>query len=413
MLVKLLKLFCKDRRGNVMTVMGIVALPLLLAVTTVIELGSVANERNLLQDAADAGALAGATKLNIVTDGTASATVAQTAQEAALMALGQNNALKDVAFDTDVDTQKGLVNVVATASHNPLFGFLNFSKAGFRVTSVAETLNQVPMCILQTAEATKLGGIELNNTASIKAPGCAIHANESINVKNSASIYAGRVQAVGMVKGNVSPAGQGGAMAIDDPFASMNLKPPVKCPPNLPNIAISSLDTYTLLPGVHCGIFTVSGNATLMLMPGEHYFEGQFTMKGNSKLIGHDVVLIFGTDDSFDFSQKTLIRLKARTSGPFAGFLIATSRSNIETFSISSNMVEELLGTIYIPNSVLDISATGNVAQASAWSIIVAQCIKMTNNPVLVINKNYAGSGVPRPDKVGDNTHGIPPHLIH
>jgi hypothetical protein len=81
--------------------------------------------------------------------------------------------------------------------------------------------------------------------------------------------------------------------------------------------------------------------------------------------------------------------------------LIATGRTNTKRFSISSNRVRELLGTIYIPGSELYISAAGNVAQDSAWSVIVAKSLTLDKNPVLVINKNYVGSGVPVPQGVG------------
>jgi hypothetical protein len=65
------------------------------------------------------------------------------------------------------------------------------------------------------------------------------------------------------------------------------------------------------------------------------------------------------------------------------------------------------LGTIYIPGSELYVSSSGNVAQDSAWSVIVAKRLTLANNPVLVINKNYVGSGVPVPEGVGPSS-GVP-----
>ena len=47
------------------------------------------------------------------------------------------------------------------------------------------------------------------------------------------------------------------------------------------------------------------------------------------------------------------------------------------------------------------IRTTGNVAQDSAWSVIVASTLTLRENPVLVINTGYAGSGVPVPAGVG------------
>ncbi|MGA9659610.1 MAG: hypothetical protein WBQ60_10980 [Asticcacaulis sp.] len=70
-------------------------------------------------------------------------------------------------------------------------------------------------------------------------------------------------------------------------------------------------------------------------------------------------------------------------------------------FTIASGNVSQLLGTIYIPEANLVIDTPGQVAQDSAWSVIVAKRLTLRKNPVLVINNNYVGSGVPVPEGVG------------
>ena len=98
-----------------------------------------------------------------------------------------------------------------------------------------------------------------------------------------------------------------------------------------------------------------------------------------------------------------MVKLGASRSGPFSGFLIVTTRDNTEKFTIASDRVSKLLGTIYIPNAELDVETAGSVGQDSAWSIIVASSIQLKQNPNLVINTGYVGSGVPVPDGVGPN----------
>jgi hypothetical protein len=83
---------------------------------------------------------------------------------------------------------------------------------------------------------------------------------------------------------------------------------------------------------------------------------------------------------------------------------MATHQDNTRDFQISSKNVKELLGTIYVPNAELVISAAGSVAEESAWSVIVARAITLKNNPKLVINTSYLSSGVPVPEGVGPNT---------
>jgi hypothetical protein len=138
---------------------------------------------------------------------------------------------------------------------------------------------------------------------------------------------------------------------------------------------------------------------------GEHYFYDNIILSQDSALEGRDVVLFFNSDNKFDFGGNARVELSARTSGRFAGFLIVTHINNYQSFTISSNNVRELLGTIYIPRAELIISSTGDVAQESAWSVIVARAITLSKSPVLFINSSYVGSGVPVPTGMGPGTN--------
>jgi len=92
---------------------------------------------------------------------------------------------------------------------------------------------------------------------------------------------------------------------------------------------------------------------------------------------------------------------------------LITARDNNDSFDISSSNVDKLLGTIYMPNAKLNISAGGNVAEDSAWSVIVAKEINVSKKSQLIINKNYVGSGVPVPSGVGNKAVTGKPKLIH
>jgi len=387
--------------GNVSVIAAIAAVPVVLAVTGVIEITDMSSARAQLQEAADAGALAGAGQLAIATIG--STQISQTAVTVAGQSVetsGSGGKTTTPAFAATVDMRAGSVTVTGSAEHKPLIGFMNFGDQDLTVTATAENVQRVPLCILQTA---KSGGIKVEGTARIRATGCAIHANADIKVASGALIQAEAAQATGSVSGPIEPAGQSGALPIDDPFASMYLGSKKLCnllEGNLLPIQLGS-GTMSLPPGLHCLPITVIGNGTLFLQPGDHYFLAPLIMTDNSTLRGDDVSLIFGIGNVFNFAKNATVRLSARKSGPNAGFLIATSRDNVGTFSIASGNVSELLGTIYIPNAHLVVDTPGNVAQNSAWSVIVAKTLTLKQNPVLVINNNYTGSGVPVPEGVG------------
>jgi Flp pilus assembly protein TadG len=390
---------------------AIVAVPLVLAITGAVEMFSMSNQKSLLQAAADAGALAGANKLSIAsydmqTDVT---TAAVTAAKSQLSNVADPAAY---SFTVAIDQAKGEVTVDGQVAHKALSGLVDIGDGIIHATATAESLQKTPLCILQTAS----GSINLTNTAQIRAPGCLIHANQDITIAQTAMITADRTQAAGKVTGPANPTGNSGAMAIPDPFADMNLNPPGGCNLSLDILTIPLVkQDLTLAPGVHCLPIIAVGTAHIHLQPGVHYFVGLgsmgalggLTMNDNSTIDGDNVTLVFGPSQIFNFTGHAKVSLTASKTGPFAGFLIATTRDNHNTFTISSDNVHELLGTIYIPNALLDVTSQGAVAQDSDWSVIVAQSVKLSNAPTLVINTNYVGSGVPVPAGVGPSQNTV------
>lgn len=386
----------KNRRGNVVMTFALAAVPLIAGATGALEVYSIANQKSLLQTAVDAGALAGAGKLSL-----ASYNTVADATNAAVATAKKNVSGADdpsaFTFAVVVDQSAGTVTVNGTVAHKSMAALAGLGDRTIETSATAEALQKTPLCVLQTTG----GGIELANNSQMQAPGCLIHANGDIAVKDSANITAERVQAAGTVTGPTYPKGNSGAMVIADPFAGMNLNPSALCNLSLNIIATPLTGDTTLPAGVHCLPVTVVGNARLHLLPGDHYFVGGLTMTQTSRLTGDDVALIFGALNVFNFADKADISLTARKSGPFAGFLIATTRDNAKVFRIGSDNAGQLLGTIYIPNATLEVTADGKVAENSDWSIIVAKAIRLKNGPTLVINNNYVGSGVPVPAGVG------------
>ena len=398
--MKFLGKYYHSERGNVLTTFALASIPLLLGAFAALEYLDMSGVRDHLQAAADAGALSGAQQLAIASTTGGDSAVIATATGVARQTLDNQHEKSASEFTASIGDARGSVTVDGEASYKPMTGILGTQARTIRVTATAKTMQRTPLCILQTDDS---GGIHLRQTGQIRAGGCAVHANADITVSSGGLIKADLVQAVGSISGPVDPAGQDGALPIDDPFASLDLSLSSKtCQLSGPLLPILlGKGTMDLPPGLHCLPITVLGSGVLHLEPGDHYFFAPLIMTGNSRLEGDDVDLVFGGLNVFNFSQQATVRLTARRSGPMAGFLIATSRDNKGVFTIASGRVSQLLGTIYIPSATLVVDTGGNVAQDSAWSVIVARSITLRQNPVLVINSNYAGSGVPVPQGVG------------
>ena len=59
-----------------------------------------------------------------------------------------------------------------------------------------------------------------------------------------------------------------------------------------------------------------------------------------------------------------------------------------------------------MPSATLNVTgASDNVADQSAWTVVVAKALQLQGSPNLVINANYANSTVPVPAGAGNNYH--------
>jgi hypothetical protein len=221
-------------------------------------------------------------------------------------------------------------------------------------------------------------------------------------------LNAGTAEAVGAASGSITPTPQTGAPPIADPFANLNLTPPPGCDalPDLLNDLLPII--IPIAPGNHCGMIVIRKNLTVQLSPGVHYFlKGGLQLQDNATLEGSNVVLIFDNQSAFQFEDHSQIKLQGRQSGQFAGFVVATTPQNTNTFTISSDSAHLLLGTIYVPNALLSVSGgSTSVADQSAWTVIIAKGLQLSGSPNLVINSNYAASSVPVPAGVGPASQG-------
>jgi Flp pilus assembly protein TadG len=386
-------------RGGGMAVIAAVVLPIILVLGCgAVDLSAVRGDYSAMQDAADATALDAAKQLGIA-DNDGIAARASQFMTAQIPQLAQNDG---VTATTTFASDNSSVTVTLSGHRASFFGNL-LPPGGWSIhaSATAASLGMMPLCVLSSGAGAS-DDIVMSGLAQVTAPGCLIQSNGDINVQDSASLQAGAVQAVGSASGGISPTPQVGAPAIADPFASMQIKPNgLLCNPL---DLIFDIGVNVLSPGIHCGNLTVRKSAVVQLLPGEHYFiNSHLTLMENSQLIGSNVVLVFDDKSNFTFQDGSQISLQGRQGkSTYAGFVIATTRSNTQTFTISSDAAHQLLGTIYIPSATLAVSGANNqVADQSAWTVVVAKAITLSGSPNLVINANYAGSSVPVPGGVG------------
>ena len=393
----------KRQRGQLAVITCLLALPLCMIVAMSVELVALSSERARMQAAVDAAALAGASQLAV--SGNLAKQSSDYAENFARHQLQDLSHRLRMRFAAQQNQSGGLV-IEATGSRDSFFGNL-MPPGGFiiRVKAIAETLRQQPLCILSLQNNHRGVSIEANSMSAIRAKNCLIHANGEIQTRQSGKIHAGVTQSTGIAKGSgFAPAALSGALPVPDPFRDRDIERNATCRfGRLDSVKLyGDRGHFALLPGIHREKIVVSGISALVLISGQHTFCAGLTVQDQSRLVGEDVVLIFD-DGSLVAKNEATIRLSGRKTGPWTGFVVVSRRENDDEMRISSSQVDQLLGTIYLPSSDLIIDATGTVAEASSWSVIVAKGVIADKNGGLTINSDYVGSGVPVPAGVGNS----------
>jgi Flp pilus assembly protein TadG len=399
---EILRTFLREARGGTAVIFALGAPALALLACGAIDLAGVNSDRTAMQDSADATALAMAKQLGVAT----AAGITARSQAYALSQLSQIATQDGVSVTTSIAADNSSVTVSIDGARPSFFGNL-LPPGGWKMhaQATASTLGELPLCVLSSGT----GGTDnllVQNSSLLTAANCLVQSDQNIAADSGAKLTAGLAQAAGTASGPITPSPQAGAPTIPDPFASMDIPPPspLGC---LTSVLDLTQVLLVVLPGTHCGTITIGQGQTMELLPGTHYFKGgTLTIKDNAVLEGSNVTLIFDQDATFNFTDSSSIDLTGAQSGSYAGFVIATTRDNTNAFTISSNNARRLEGAVYVPSATLLVTGTSNnVADQSAWTVVVAKALQLQGSPNLVINANYANSTVPVPAGAGNNYH--------
>jgi len=175
-------------------------------------------------------------------------------------------------------------------------------------------------------------------------------------------------------------------------------------------------ENTTLKPGTYCGGITIRGNARVTLDAGVFVIkDGPLIVTDSASLTGDNAsFFLTGKGSIFEFHPDTTIDLSAMETGGLAGLLFYEDRDvphsfkfnpilpaltpkDVRIHKISSNNARNLIGTLYLKNSVLLINAEAPVADASAYTALVVGRLWLQEGPTLHLNADYTETEVPVP----------------
>ena len=261
----MLKALLSNIRGNIAAVTAIAFVPIAGAVAMAVELTMVHGERSHLQAIVDSAALAGATEMAIPSRDAVG--IEAVAVAFASDSFSRSGSDTPVTFAANVNRYERTITVTAAGARKPMIGVPGIGSTNLSVSATAESLQNIPLCVLQTnyqppAKTAKrlarvgiaaVTGFDLFDQAKIRAGGCLIHSNERIAANDRAEIEASRVQAVTDATGQINPTANVGALKIEDPFTALNLNPKSMAGCKLlKRITIGAGQPYAMPPGLHC-----------------------------------------------------------------------------------------------------------------------------------------------------------------
>ncbi|MEM9015128.1 MAG: pilus assembly protein TadG-related protein [Pseudomonadota bacterium] len=445
-----------DRSGNVAITAAILLSLLILVAGSAIDYQRYNKSKTELSELSDALALRGAREFLLANT---SAIQIRAALKAALDGgLARQYGLDQVDIDVLADETNAVVQVRLSIPFPDGLISGKMAKPGENLIaeSTAATYGGLKVCVVAVNENDG-GVIKADFNAQLQANDCTIISNSAstsgIDIGGSSKLTAGKICTAGGYEGgaeNFAPEPTTDCPVLDDPlterqppsfgscdeidmslgeqttattiaaaknsfaqFLRQSRKAYGNSTDDDDDDEIEELDrtVYSIEPGVYCGGLHVASNAEVRLNPGVYVIkDGALRVEFGGKLTGENVAFyLVGDDSTFYFGADSVISLTAPKTGDLAGILFFEDRTAPlgRTHNILSDDARVLLGTIYLPRGNLFVASLFPIADQSAYTVIVANGLRLTGNPTLVLNSDYSATDIPVPAGVGPVSGGV------
>jgi len=147
-----------------------------------------------------------------------------------------------------------------------------------------------------------------------------------------------------------------GVDVMPDPLAAV--PEPVPSGTNYGNVSLSG--TVTMQPGIY-GDITIAKNANVTMAPGIYYISssGSINMNDGSKLTGTEVMIYNQGGDHLDFQDAASVYLTPPSSGDYQGISIFEPRVETKEVHIKCSNNITIAGTLYAQNGEFDLRPNG------------------------------------------------------
>ncbi|MGA3055551.1 MAG: pilus assembly protein TadG-related protein [Candidatus Korobacteraceae bacterium] len=400
-----LKRFGRTDEGQALVLTALALVVLMLMAGMGVDIGYLRYQKQQMQKAADAGAIAGAAAL--IYSGSASQITNAAWNDTSANGFTNGQSGVTVTVNNPPQTvgdpyynQAGYVEVIVAQAWPTFFmRVAGLDSVMVRGRAVASALGSAPGCIFITEPS---GTFTDSGSAKVLSQ-CTILINSSstpaFNISGSAIIQARSIGIVGgwMESGSaqVSPPPVTGIAPFSDPLAGLP-EPAIGTCTTQQQIWSGS-QTGTLSGGTFCGGINISGSAHVTFSPGTYILDGGgLNISGAATGVGTEVTFYNTADPSHSYgpinlSGSSSTSFSAPTSGSLAGILFFQDRSIPTTAPgsiISGSGGQVYTGALYFPTTSVNYSGSSTLG-TSPYTLIVAYSLTLSGSTTY-INDDYS-----------------------
>jgi hypothetical protein len=398
----------EGERGQAVVLIGVMMTAMLMVVGLAVDAGQLYVARRTMQEAADAGAYAGAVVIYhggnsaqavaaAVTDVTSNGYV--NGGDGGLTFVTVNHPPSGGAYAGDVKYVEVIVGTQVRTALLPAQSQLNHVRV--RGVAGAEPLNNgYAIMALDRGNTPDAMNVELGGNVSVSGAGILVNSTSTVAADNQGTGNVTVVAPYGTdVAGGVEgdwPSPTTGAPQRPDPFAGYpkpNTDGMTVCTSlTTPPCGSQSGSTITINPGIYTVPIQAAGGTTIVLNTGIYIVKAGINGSGNADLnSGAGGVFIFNTTMNYPDSGGTCASIKLAgnassslaplTTGTYAGLLFYQDPACTAEFVIAGNGVLSASGTIYLPTAAFRMD--GNNATLTG-SQLVAKTVNIQNGDISI-----------------------------
>ena len=396
-----------DNRNDKGTILPMAALSMTAMIGFMglgLDVGALYNHRRVMQTAADAGALAGASeiyraKTTMVTGSSQTATSQNGFTDGSDgVSVTVNHPPTSGFYVGDAQYAEVLITQPSPTYFMQLFGFSTVSIPARAVAGVGANGKNCVYVLDPSMPAAFQG-----NSSAVLDASCGVIVNSNnrraIAMSSSSMLQATSVSVTGNYETSsssvITPTPQVGVPPEPDPLAY--LQPPSTTGCNVTGFHVAS-GVHTLSPGVYCGGMHIVNNAHVILRPGMYVLKGGgLNMQSNAVLEGTGVTIFLTEGTGYPYGtislqSSTQVRLTAPTEGPYKGILFyqdPTAGHANHAHHMESSSNSHLEGALYFPTQQLRLQSSTTLD--ARYTFIVARSISMESSANFKVRADYSG----------------------